>query len=113
MISAESDERARWLAGPGALSFLRLRSGRPGRFPTPEEADAYPYTAAERVALEERLGNQVIGGPESVRRGLEDLLDRTAADEIMVTTMVHEHEDRMRSYEIVAELGQLGMRAAA
>jgi luciferase family oxidoreductase group 1 len=45
---APSDERARWLAGAGALAFLRLRSGRPGRFPTPEAAAAYPCSDAER-----------------------------------------------------------------
>ncbi len=40
VLCAETDEHARWLAGAGALSFVRLRGGRPGRFPTPEEAAA-------------------------------------------------------------------------
>ena len=113
VIAAETDERARWLAGPGALSYLRLRSGRPGRFPTPEEAAAYPYTPQERAALDERLGNQVIGDADGVRRGLADLLDQTEVDELMITTMVHDHADRVRSFEIVAKIGDLGVRAAA
>jgi luciferase family oxidoreductase group 1 len=113
VIAAESDDHARWLAGSGALSFLRLRSGRPGRFPTPEEAAAYPFTPGERAALQTRMANQVVGSPDTVRRLLEDLLAETAVDELMVTTMVHDHADRLRSYEIVADIAQLGLRPAA
>src|SRR5580692_8179369 len=43
VICADTDEKARWLAGSGALSFLLLRSGRPGPVPSPEEAAGYPY----------------------------------------------------------------------
>ncbi len=103
VICAETDERARWLAGPGALSFLRLRSGRPGRFPTPEEAAAYTYSPAERSFVESWTGSHVIGSPETVRRELLALQRRTGADELIVTTMVHDHADRIRSYELLAE----------
>ena len=113
VIAAADDERAAWLAGPGALAHLLLRTGRPGRFPTPEDAAAYPYTDADRAAVGRRMANQVIGGPDTVRRGLEALLLETAVDEVMVTTMVHDHADRLRSYEIVADVAELGMRAAA
>jgi alkanesulfonate monooxygenase SsuD/methylene tetrahydromethanopterin reductase-like flavin-dependent oxidoreductase (luciferase family) len=44
-----------------------------------------------------------VGDPREVRRGLEELAVRTGADELMVTTMVHGHEDRLRSFELVAE----------
>ena len=103
VICAETDERARWLAGPGILSFVRLRAGRPGTFPTPEEAAAHPYTASERAIAEHRLANQVIGSPDVVRDGLEELVAATGADELMITTMVHDHDDRLRSYELIAE----------
>ena len=52
-------------------------------------------------------GGQAIGGPETVRSRLDDLAARTGADELMLTTMVHGHADRIRSYEIVAELYEL------
>ena len=45
----------------------------------------------------------MVGGPERVRQELEDLLARTAADELMLTTMVYDKSDRIRSYELVAE----------
>jgi luciferase family oxidoreductase group 1 len=102
VVCAESDERARWLAMPSALSFLRLRSGRPGQLPSPEEADAYPYTELERHSIASRQASQVVGSPETVARGLGDLLDKTAADELMLTTVVHDHADRLASYELVA-----------
>jgi luciferase family oxidoreductase group 1 len=106
VICAETDERARWLAGPGALSFLKLRSGRPGPLPSPDEAAAYPYDELERAFVADRQVTQIIGAPETVRRGLADLLTATAADELMLTTMVFDPADRLRSFELVADLAR-------
>ena len=102
VIVGDDDEHARWLAGPSALAFLRLRQGRPGRLPTPEEAADHPYTSVERSVIDERLSQQAIGGPETVRKRLADLLEQTGADEIMATAMLHGHPDRLRSYELLA-----------
>ena len=109
-ICAPTDEEAQWLHGPGGLSFLRLRSGRPGTFPTPEEAAAHEYTEAERSFVDGWQSSHVVGSPETVRTGLEELQARTGADELMVTTMTHGHAERVRSYELIAEA--LGDRAA-
>ena len=112
-ICAEDDERARWLSGPSRLSFARLRAGRPTRFPTPEEAAAHKFSAQEEAAVQTVTGSAVIGGPEKVREGLEELAERTGADELMITTMVHAHSDRLRSYELIAEAMELQPRDAA
>jgi luciferase family oxidoreductase group 1 len=106
VVCAEDDERARWLAGSGALSFLRLRSGRPTTVPTPEEAAAYDYSPSERAFVEDRLDAQVIGGPETVRRGLDALRAATRADELMVTTTVHSSAERLASFERLAALAE-------
>jgi len=106
VVCADTDDRARWLAGPGALSFLRLRAGRPGTMPSPEEAAAHPYTELERAFVQDRQATQIIGAPETVRRGLADLLAATAADELMLTTMVFDPADRLRSFELVAALAR-------
>ena len=106
VVCADTDERARWLAGSGALSFLKLRSGRPGPLPSPEEAAAYPYTELERAFVEDRQATQIIGAPEIVRRGLADLLTATSANELMLTTMVFDPADRLRSFELVADLAR-------
>ncbi|RZQ64739.1 LLM class flavin-dependent oxidoreductase [Amycolatopsis suaedae] len=108
VLCAETDERARYLAGPSALSFLSLRKGRPIPLPTPEEAAAYEYSPIEESFVADRFDSQIIGSPETVHKGLDKLLADTGANEIMITTMVHDEADRRRSYELVA-----GLRAAA
>ncbi|HJQ46394.1 MAG TPA: LLM class flavin-dependent oxidoreductase [Amycolatopsis sp.] len=104
VICAATDERAQWLAWPSGLTFLSLRRGRPIPLPTPEEAAEYPYTDLDRQFLAERFGSTIIGSPETVRKDMEKLLADTGADELMVTTMVHGQPDRIRSYELVADL---------
>ena len=116
VLAADTDEHARYLAGPGGLSFLRLRSGRPGRFPSPEEAAAYPYTPQERAFVDDRLNSQIIGGPDAVRRQIDELVAATKVDELMITTMTYDSADRWHSFEIVAEvcgLASEGVAAAA
>jgi luciferase family oxidoreductase group 1 len=103
VLCADSDEQARWLAGSGGLSWLRLRSGSPGTVPSPEEAAAYPYTPQERQVVDDRIASQVIGSPDTVRAGLTELLERTQADELMITTLTHDPEARLRSFELVAK----------
>jgi luciferase family oxidoreductase group 1 len=103
VLCADTDEQARWLAGSGGLSWLRLRSGSPGTVPSPEEAAAYPYTPAEQQVVDDRLASQVIGGPEAVRAGLAELQGRTQSDELMITTLAHDPEARLRSFELVAK----------
>jgi luciferase family oxidoreductase group 1 len=102
VVCADSDQQAERLALPGALSFLRLRRGQPGLLPTPAEAAAYPYSPDERAFIEQRQKHQIIGSPAAVTRDLASLLEQTHADELMLTTIVHDHMARVRSYELVA-----------
>ena len=112
VICAASDHEAQRLAAPGILSFVRLRSGRPGPLPTPHEAAEYQFTPSERRIVEARRSGQVLGGPDTVRRQLGQLLDETNADELMVTTVVYDQADRLRSYQRLAELAGLDERVA-
>ena len=107
VLVADTDEHARYLAGPGGLSFLRLRSGRPGPFPSNEEAAAYPYTPHERRFVDDRLDSQVLGGPQTVRRQIDELLAATGVNELMVTTMTYDSADRWHSFELLADLAGL------
>ncbi|HNH87622.1 MAG TPA: MsnO8 family LLM class oxidoreductase, partial [Solirubrobacterales bacterium] len=104
VICAETDEEARWLAGPSRLAFARLRSGRPGRLPTPEEAEAHDFTPDEEAVVSSVARGHIFGSPETVRTGLVDLIERTGADELILSTMVYEQKDRLRSYELVADI---------
>ncbi len=102
VVCARSDDDARYLAGPSALQTLQRSVGRPGPLPRPETAAAYAYTPSERAFLGDALAGHVIGGPETVRAGLEELVRRTGADELIVSTRVHSLEDRELSLDLTA-----------
>lgn len=105
VLIADTAEQARRLALPAALSFVRSRQGKAGVLPTVEQAQAHPWTPHERTGAQQRLDSQVLGGPDEARRQLIRLLADTGADELMVTTTAHALADRVRSYELLAELG--------
>lgn len=102
VICADTDSRAKFLAGASALSFLRLRTGRPGKVPTPREAADHPYSDLERSFIEDRQATQHIGAPDNVLAGLTDLIKTTEVDELMLTTQTHDPADRLRSFNLVA-----------
>ncbi|HEY0936423.1 MAG TPA: LLM class flavin-dependent oxidoreductase [Trebonia sp.] len=102
VVCADTGERARFLAGASALSFLKLRTGRPGRVPAPEEAAAYPYSGQEKAFIADRQSTQHIGAPDTVLAGLAELVKRTEVDELMITTQTHDPADRLRSFELLA-----------
>jgi luciferase family oxidoreductase group 1 len=104
VIVAEDDATAQRLARPAALAFLRLRQGRLGPFPSLADAEAHPWSPAEREFLADWLAINVVGGPASVRAQLERLLAATRADELMVLTAIPDHEARLRSYTLLREL---------
>jgi luciferase family oxidoreductase group 1 len=104
IICAETDERAEELASSMELAWVRMRSGNPRPLPSPEEAMAYPYTPAERRLADAYRTMQVVGDPSTVRTRIEELAGHTAADEVMATTNVYDHAERLRSYELLAEV---------
>lgn len=102
-LAADDEREARRQVLTGALSMLRLRSGRPGLIPTPEEAETYAFTPLEREFADGWLSTIVHGTPDAVRTGLDELVKRTGADELMLTSNVHSGAARLRSYELVAD----------
>ena len=103
VLCADSDEEARYLSGPSALTVLQLRAGRPGPVVSPEQAAAYPYTDQERAVVAQATADHVVGDPGTVQRGLEALAVRTGADELMVSTRAHSFATRARSLTLLAE----------
>ena len=104
VICAETDERARELASSMELAWVRMRSGNPRPLPSPEEVVAYPYTPAERRLADAYRSMQVAGDPSTVRARIEKLARHTAVDEVMVTTNVYDHAERLHSYELLAKV---------
>ena len=101
-ICADTDERARFLAGASALSFLKLRMGQPGKMPSPQEAADYPYSDLEQAFIKDRQSTQLIGAPDTVMAGMTELIKRTEVDELMITTQTYDPADRLRSFELIA-----------
>ncbi|MEC9483952.1 MAG: LLM class flavin-dependent oxidoreductase [Halomonas sp.] len=102
LIAADSDEQARFLATTAQQKFLNLIRGRSTRaLPPVEQIDWSPQ---EQAMVSQNLGAAVIGGPQTVRAGLERFLEQTGADELMVATDVYAQADRLRSFEILAEV---------
>ena len=113
VVCAPTDEEARHIARAGDLAFVRLREGRPGRFPSPEEAAAHVFSPREEALLATRTSGQVVGDPGRVLEGLRQLVEQTGAAELMITTLVHGHADRLRSYELIAAEVERDERGAA
>jgi luciferase family oxidoreductase group 1 len=103
VLCAPTTEEAVWLSGSSALSILQLRTGRLGPLPSPEEAEKYEFTAAESAIVEDATSSHLVGDAATVKEGLDQLLQRTTADEIMISTRMHSYEARVRSLELVAQ----------
>jgi luciferase family oxidoreductase group 1 len=104
----ETPEHAQDLSRINDLLLLRLRTGQLGTYPTLEEAQRYPFSAAEREMIRAMPMRSHVGTADDVHRQIVDLADRTEADEIMVTTFLPEPHDRQRMIEALAR--QFGLR---
>jgi alkanesulfonate monooxygenase SsuD/methylene tetrahydromethanopterin reductase-like flavin-dependent oxidoreductase (luciferase family) len=104
VLVAEDEETAKALAAPYAQWVLSIRDGRGAiEFPSPAEAAAFEWTDEQRALVVDRIETQFVGTPESVVAQLETLRDATGADELLITTIAHDHADRVRSYELLAK----------
>lgn len=100
-IAAETPERATELERAAALSTVRLRQNRPGPLPTPEEAAAHHWTEMEQH-LVDSLGRFVTAGTgETVYAGITARARACGADELMITTNVHDPAERQASYTLI------------
>jgi luciferase family oxidoreductase group 1 len=104
VIAGESDQQAERLAEPYFVGSILARTmGRLDPWPTPDEAAGHDYTPADREFFRDRVRTQIVGGPETVRSKATELITSVGADELMALTLVYDHDDRVRSYELLAE----------
>lgn len=103
VVAAESEAEADRLALSADLHFVRRAKGEYLPLASPAEAAAYPYTPVDRERARQNRKRLIVGAPATVRERLQDLVKATQADEVMITTMVHDHGARRRSYELLAE----------
>jgi luciferase family oxidoreductase group 1 len=106
VFAAATDAEARYLATSWQQAFVSLRSGRPGRLPKPVEGYVDSLPAAARQMLDQVLACTAVGGPDTVSTQLRGFIERTGADELIITSNMYDAAARLRSYAIVADLLQ-------
>ncbi|MEJ5079916.1 LLM class flavin-dependent oxidoreductase [Ochrobactrum sp. MYb379] len=102
VIAADTDEEAHHLFTSQLQAFVNLRSGRPGKLPAPVAGYQEQLDPSAQALVRQMLSCRVVGGPETVDKGIREFAERTGADELMVTGMIYDHQKRLRSYEIVS-----------
>ena len=103
VFAADTDDEARYLATSWQQSFINLRTGRPSRLPRPLKGYAESLPPVAQELLGHILACTAIGGPDAVATQIQAFLERTQADELIITSNMHEHAARLHSYEIVAQ----------
>jgi len=102
-VCADTEAEAERLARSRDLFLVRLRTGRPGPYPSVEEALAYPYAPHELAIVRHTRRRTITGAPERARERLLALADEYGVDELVVVTITHSPKARLRSYELLAE----------
>lgn len=104
VFAADTDEEAHFLATSWQQSFVNLRSGRPSRLPPPVKGYLDQLGPQAQDLLQHVLSCSAIGAPATVDAQLRSFIERTGADELMITSNMFDHQARLRSYEITAQL---------
>lgn len=102
VICAADDAEAERLAASIDLRRLHMALGRDTPVPTLAEAGQHAYSDEERRYVLAQRERAVIGGPDKCVRGLRELAERYAADEVMALTITGDYASRLRSYELLA-----------
>jgi alkanesulfonate monooxygenase SsuD/methylene tetrahydromethanopterin reductase-like flavin-dependent oxidoreductase (luciferase family) len=101
---AGTEAEARELATGYGLWVRSIRTAEGAiQFPTPAEARRHQRSDADRRVVADRIDTQFVGTPGQVADQLERLRDATEADELIITTITHDHADRVRSYQLLSD----------
>ena len=104
VVAADSDTEARRLFTSTQQAFANMQRNARGPLPPPiDDIETY-WSPAEKARASHMLTYAVVGSPETVRAGLKQFIELTAADEVMIAGQVYDHAARLRSFEIVAEV---------
>ncbi len=102
VFAAQSDEQARVLATSMQQAFINLRTGRPSQLQPPIPGYLESLPAQARAMRDDVLSCSAVGSLSTVRQALHAFVERTGADELMITSQIFDHEARMQSYDITA-----------
>jgi luciferase family oxidoreductase group 1 len=102
-FAAETDEEAALLSTSIQQAFVALRTGQPTQLPPPRAGYADTLPSDARAMLQNIFSCSALGSPSTVRRQVAEFVERTGADELIVTSQIYDHEARLRSYELLME----------
>jgi luciferase family oxidoreductase group 1 len=106
VIAADADDEARRLFTSVQQQFANMVRGTRGKLPPSiDDIECY-WTPNEKAQASRMLACSLVGSAQTVRQGLEEFVERTAADEVIVASGIYDHAARLRSYEILAEVGK-------
>lgn len=106
VFGADTREEAEFLASSMQQAFVNLRRGRPSPVPPPVDNYRDSLLPHERDLLDEVLSCSATGTVDDVREGMRRFIERTQADELIITSQIFDHHARLRSHEIAAEAGR-------
>jgi luciferase family oxidoreductase group 1 len=112
VFAADTDEEAAYLFTSQQQGFANLRRGQPGPLPPPVEDLSLVLSPAEIAMVDRTLSCRVVGSPDTVRKGFADFVKKTGVDEVMITGNIFDHQKRLRSFEIAAEIGEANVQGS-
>ena len=104
VIAAATTEEAKFLAGPSRIMALSLRTGRLGPIVSPEAAASVELSDLDRAVLDQLPGTQFAGTADDVVAGLDALVERTGADELILAGTVYDPETRKDTLARIAKI---------
>ena len=104
VCAAATDEEARYLRSSSLQSVVRLRQGSPGPLPPPVEDFEVTLTPQDQHLIAQFTSCSAVGSADTVARGISEFIHRTGADELMIVSQIYDHDARLRSFEMVADM---------
>jgi luciferase family oxidoreductase group 1 len=104
VFAADTDAEAKHLFSSAQMQFLNLLRGTPGQLSPPVDDFHAISSPQERAHVARTLTYTFVGAHASVTEKLQDFLRLTGANELIVTTQMHDHAARLHSYKLLAEI---------
>ena len=107
IFAADTDEDAEYLATSMMQSFVALRTGNPGKLPPPIEGYRESLPPQAQAMLTQIMQGSAVGTPDSVLTAVRAFLERTQADELIISGSIFDQTAREKSYGLAAEVREL------
>ncbi len=104
VVAADTDAQAQRLFTSLQQQFINLRRGMPGPLQPPVDSMEDRSSPMERAGVQHAMRRAQVGSPETVRRGIDAFIKETGIDELMIAGQIFDHQARLRSFEIAAEI---------